>query len=573
MRNTEKTNNVETLHCNISTKRKSAFTLVELIIVITILAILATIGFMSFQTYTIDARDANRITSLKTMSDWLQIYQAKKSILPDPDAETVNIYSGWLLISTQWYAWTSVLQKLRASDIKDPSDKSYYTYIVNSDKTKYQLLWMLEKDTNLVAYSPLQKGEGLGVRFLNEANARTDYTSRYAYTTWNKVGIFFSWTTNIPLQETISGSLVLTDATNSNKVFKVMFSNLPKTSSGYVESTGAILPAQIQTITNSVATSVSTDTTNPTCPTGFIYIPGSANIDWQAKWWCVAKYEMTPSSTTWWTQDTTYGWWKYTADTSTALNASPWTITSKSGAYPITYISRNEAQSTCSTALKDSLWNTISNGKLLTANLWWMVARDIEQQSINWSGNAVWNWYMSRWHANYGKNSAGTNDSFSWYTTCYWAAWTRYVCQGMSDISTNPTDYYSNRAYKLSSWDIIHDFAWNLWEWYYDTHDSGWNVTWTYYSNDNITRTVLSSIITTPSTNYGLNIAEARTTWRWLGWTYNAGAIAWTTYASIFGGSFANTTNAGVFTSHWSTYSPSSNRGYSIGFRCIAPAN
>jgi prepilin-type N-terminal cleavage/methylation domain-containing protein len=47
--------------------RKAGFTLVELIIVITILAILATIAFISFQNFTKDARDGNRITTLKNI--------------------------------------------------------------------------------------------------------------------------------------------------------------------------------------------------------------------------------------------------------------------------------------------------------------------------------------------------------------------------------------------------------------------------------------------------------------------------------------------------------------------------
>lgn len=39
--------------------------------------------------------------------------------------------------------------------------------------------------------------------------------------------------------------------------------------------------------------------------------------------------------------------------------------------------------------------------------------------------------------------------------------------------------------------------------------------------------------------------------------------------ASIFGGNWNNTTNAGVFTSNWNTNSPSTNRNNNIGFRSI----
>ncbi|MDD5213746.1 MAG: prepilin-type N-terminal cleavage/methylation domain-containing protein, partial [Candidatus Gracilibacteria bacterium] len=71
--------------------KTKAFTLVELIIVITILAILATIGFMSYQLYTADARDGKRVADLGQMKNGLEIYQAKNSVLPVPDAQIVNI--------------------------------------------------------------------------------------------------------------------------------------------------------------------------------------------------------------------------------------------------------------------------------------------------------------------------------------------------------------------------------------------------------------------------------------------------------------------------------------------------
>ena len=64
--------------------KKSAFTLVELIVVVTILAILATIGFVSFSWYLAGTRDTNRIAQTKAMSDALELYSTKKS-LPIPD--------------------------------------------------------------------------------------------------------------------------------------------------------------------------------------------------------------------------------------------------------------------------------------------------------------------------------------------------------------------------------------------------------------------------------------------------------------------------------------------------------
>ena len=54
--------------------RKKAFTLIELIVVITILAILWTIAFMSFIWYSVTSRDSLRISDIKTMKTWLELY-------------------------------------------------------------------------------------------------------------------------------------------------------------------------------------------------------------------------------------------------------------------------------------------------------------------------------------------------------------------------------------------------------------------------------------------------------------------------------------------------------------------
>lgn len=191
-------------------QNKKAFTLVELIIVITILSILATIWFMSYQSYTIDARDWKRKRDLWTLRSGLEIYQAKKSTLPDPDPQTVTtLDASWNTISIQWYAWANVLKTLRAAgDIKDLYDNSYYTYSVNWAKTKYQLLWLLENNTVLALNDN---------KILNETYA-VDYASRYQYTVWNKVWIFFTWTTNTPLQEVMSWTLALSWVTTQMRV-------------------------------------------------------------------------------------------------------------------------------------------------------------------------------------------------------------------------------------------------------------------------------------------------------------------------------------------------------------------
>lgn len=191
------------------THQIKAFTLVELIIVITILAILATIGFMSYQSYTLDARDGKRKADLWELRTWLEVYQAKNAKLIDPD-NFATIYTWALVFSYQWYAWTNVLAKLRAGDsFIDTTDKKYYTYSIDPNKTKYQLLAMLENNPNNTVYNDLVK-----------QTYALDYTNRYSYTLWDNFWIILSGSTNIPVQEGNSGSNVtITDnPTNYNIV-------------------------------------------------------------------------------------------------------------------------------------------------------------------------------------------------------------------------------------------------------------------------------------------------------------------------------------------------------------------
>lgn len=181
-------------------RTSSAFTLVELIIVITILAILATIGFMSYQSYIADARDANRTTSIKSAQDWLEIYIVKNASYPSPD--NYAILSSWATLWFQWYAWVSVLSSLRSWDsFQDSTDKQYYTYSVDINKTKYQLLAMLELNTT--SYNDL----------INHTYA-IDYTNRYVYTLWTGFWVYLSWSTKIPVQELNSWTTVAVNTAN-----------------------------------------------------------------------------------------------------------------------------------------------------------------------------------------------------------------------------------------------------------------------------------------------------------------------------------------------------------------------
>ncbi len=163
-----------------------AFTLVELIVVITILAVLATVAFISFQGYSTESRDTKRKTDLATISKWLQVYLAANSLVPEPsETKTTITFSGSELL-TQWYAGESVLNTLRVQEAQDPIDETFYTYSINANNTKFQLVWFLENTQT-------------ANNFL-ENKLFADNSNRNIYTIWESVWILFD-ETNTPIQE------------------------------------------------------------------------------------------------------------------------------------------------------------------------------------------------------------------------------------------------------------------------------------------------------------------------------------------------------------------------------------
>ena len=164
-------------------QKQKAFTLVELIVVITILAILSTIGFVSYSSYLAWTRDANRISQLKAISEWLKLYSTNHS-LPTPDATSTSIMDWLTQIATQWYAWKNVLETITYStEWVDPKDKTYFSYYLTKDKKYFQLMAFLEEEDNL-------QNQALWV----------DYSKRYPTVFWDKLWILTT-IDNLPIQE------------------------------------------------------------------------------------------------------------------------------------------------------------------------------------------------------------------------------------------------------------------------------------------------------------------------------------------------------------------------------------
>lgn len=171
--------------------KKPWFTLVELIIVITILAILATIAFISFENYTKGARDGNRVTTLKNIETWLQLYAIKNASYPTPD-EAVEISSGTTTLIHQWIVWPNTSQSIKLNqEVLDPKDHQNYLYSTTQNNTYYQLGTYLEENT-LLWYFPTTYA----------STTEIDYTNRYFYTIGNKVWILLDDVNKTPVSKT-----------------------------------------------------------------------------------------------------------------------------------------------------------------------------------------------------------------------------------------------------------------------------------------------------------------------------------------------------------------------------------
>lgn len=135
--------------------KKSAFTLVELIVVITILAVLWTIAFISFQWYMQSARDSVRLSDVWNIKKSIEIYYLNYNKYPIPSDE-VDVTYKWWLAWKQWSFWDDTVQKSRVLN-KKPVDPLYlkdYSYSTTWNWLAYEL-WLVVEDEEYLWYSPL----------------------------------------------------------------------------------------------------------------------------------------------------------------------------------------------------------------------------------------------------------------------------------------------------------------------------------------------------------------------------------------------------------------------------------
>lgn len=386
-------------------KNSKAFTLVELIVVIVILAILWTIAFISLQWYSISARNSVRISDFKNIELWLDLYNTKAWKYPFPD-NYLEITSNWTVINYQWYVWEKILSQLWISNwSKDPLDKTYYSYMTNSNISKYQLMWFLE-------------GWLITFNSLNLVNA-IDLSNRTPIIKWSDLWILTD-ANNTPIQELLTWSLELS-SNNTEYVMHLNNYTLPKLEWDKLKY---ILISNWDIKYNAPKD----------CPKWFIWVPWNAQFN--QLWFCVAKYEMSwhwiTGVDTWWN---TYSYLD---------NWDKWTVVSEQWNSPIAEITQLQAIQEC----KD-MWEWYH---LITNNERMTIARNIELFYSNWSNWTVWYWYIYN----------GISEDL--VLGCTWSWITNLPTWGLRGTVTWHNICGWKNKLKLSNWEEIWDLAWNLYE-------------------------------------------------------------------------------------------------------------
>ncbi len=187
--------------------KQKSFTLIELVIVIAILWILLIIGTTFYQKWLANSRDTKRLADLDNIESSLNIdaFSANKRLIPD---DYINITLSGTKIAYQWYFGSWLQKKLEMTKIlKDPLDKTYYTYYTNSNKTKYQLLGFLENKRNIVWKE-------------NSTLYKVEKDDRFPIIRWDNLGVLINYDSYKPIQEIATGSFDIANTTN-NTIFYI----------------------------------------------------------------------------------------------------------------------------------------------------------------------------------------------------------------------------------------------------------------------------------------------------------------------------------------------------------------
>jgi len=161
------------------------------------------------------------------------------------------------------------------------------------------------------------------------------------------------------------------------------------------------------------------------------------------RWFAVAKYEMSYDEET-------------ASDSSSVIRETRRYSSSKvpiSMANRLSIVDINQPQAI---AHCGDIWT-----HLITNNEWMTIAKNIEQQWVNWTNGNVWDWFIFNGYS---------NDTTKW---CKWNFdWTR------AEPTWTDCDWTNRNQLNLSNWNIILDLAWNVREHVNKTNDI-LSINWT----------------------------------------------------------------------------------------------
>jgi prepilin-type N-terminal cleavage/methylation domain-containing protein len=251
---------------NTSLSQKSlctnGFTLIEMVVVITILILLTTAAFVSYSDYSSSARDSNRVSDLSGFYGALETYKAKVGELPDPSSGVSVLSGSTTELAKQGYLGADILAKIGVDrGGEDPRSGLYYTYLVNSNKDKAQLLGFFEG-------AGFENKLAFGV--VPQAYALSDNSTLFPATTGKKLGVFLLSATKSPIQEAFSGSVTLTSLVSSGAIISgsclsLSGSTTSSTMTGTLTLTGGTNLASCYV--NSSSTSSTSSNRYPGCDT------------------------------------------------------------------------------------------------------------------------------------------------------------------------------------------------------------------------------------------------------------------------------------------------------------------
>jgi hypothetical protein len=421
------------------------FTLPELLVWLAILVFLSYIWYVKYSDYISDSRDATRYSKINEISDLIKAYKISHT-LPAP-LDFIEVKANSKIIWYQWYAWSDILEKIHYSaEWKDPNDYTYFTYFITADRKSFELMWFYENEASL-EYSSI---------FKKTYAKKVDYSIRYPYVSWDKVWIY-TISDNTPIQE-VSSYLTAWEVdlswVNKNDIFNVFISN-----EQVYKFTWEILASKMYSITHKWQFWAPNN-----CPEWYIAVWWDS--DFNQKWFCVAKYEMSFSEldSPWSPTNSTVNWYNYVS----------WKHYKSRVDYPIVKITQEQAIEACK-----KLWKWYH---LITNNEWMTIARQIEFEKNNWRSENPWfddtlfNWnssdtYESRWCSDSTWPNSKITKTWDWDLNCF----------------------YKRKNY-LFNGEIIWDFAWNVaehvnkantksWSWFDNWRTQFYKSDWTTTNN------------------------------------------------------------------------------------------